>query len=914
MIVVRTFGPQSLLRAAVIAAALLSPFTATAYASPIQQIATFPRDGADRAAPEAELYFVFDQPTAKSGSFSVADLDSGAVGTLLTLDAPRWSALGDTVFLKPTFPLRYGHRHGMRVGVILAPDPLNNNSQLPIVYFNVSPRANVVRIGPADLFPSISLVPGVPTPFTLGVRETAGTAAMFTRARYRLYAEEEHDLTGSFSVVPLEQGERPVSVHVPRGGVATLSVPITLSRATARAAGRGPLGVQVDFEGFDETGLPYTFSASSRVGVTATSDSALILTRGLVTPGIASAITVGSVFLVTPLPGAAIAAGDTLIPQAVVTGIGTGSFRGAFYMDGEMVAIAEGFLEAGRPDTVAMRGPLPTRRVGEHRLQFVVESPQNVAASPVTFLCVPPPHGVTALPDERTPVTPPGPAGRATLNATWLSTGGTKYRGEDASATGWAAWRGSAALGGGARLEASGTMRVRFDDTKNGSASPEQAAVRLVTNRATVEWGDAAPALAAGATLFASPVPRRAAQATWHGGGLGTVQAYVALDAHPRSAGGVAREARSDLYAARLSRAVGPRLQVSAYGGYTHEDPTPGALETATRARAVYGGSGTLLLAGGWRWSGDIASVRHRAIEGVETGRTRTGVRSEVTGRIAGADLRAEGFRYQPDLATELNPYALSDRQGAALAVGYDIKGLWRIFGDYRFEEPAERLGPLTTPFGPLGGAPYVSVERLALGTRLSLGPAASVTPVLIRVRHRGDQTNLTEKRLSSEFRTAEEMGGYTSARFDVALFDDDLGVAQKRRLVAGSFVTSRRHPGNITSTLGVGIENDDHDDLDLVDRTLQGTFELRWEASPGRLLVTPYVVYADRRWNTRGVRQEQVSGRLQIALVRIPFLRDGSVSLEGRVDRLQDKEPRNRKATDGAISLTIAQRLPLVP
>ena len=102
MIVVRTFGPQSLLRAAVIAAALLSPFTATAYASPIQQIATFPRDGADRAAPEAELYFVFDQPTAKSGSFYVADLDSGAVeGTQLTLDAPRWSALGDTVFLKP---------------------------------------------------------------------------------------------------------------------------------------------------------------------------------------------------------------------------------------------------------------------------------------------------------------------------------------------------------------------------------------------------------------------------------------------------------------------------------------------------------------------------------------------------------------------------------------------------------------------------------------------------------------------------------------------------------------------------------------------------------------------------------------------------------------------------------------------
>jgi hypothetical protein len=79
---------------------------------------------------------------------------------------------------------------------------------------------------------------------------------------------------------------------------------------------------------------------------------------------------------------------------AVVTGIGTGSFRGAFYIDGEMVALVEGFLEAGRPDTVSMRGPLPTRRLGEHRLQFVVESPQNVAAAPGTVRCVPPPQRV----------------------------------------------------------------------------------------------------------------------------------------------------------------------------------------------------------------------------------------------------------------------------------------------------------------------------------------------------------------------------------------------------------------------------------------------------------------------------------------------------------------------------------------
>jgi hypothetical protein len=159
-----------------------------------------------------------------------------------------------------------------------------------------------------------------------------------------------------------------------------------------------------------------------------------------------------------------------------------------------------------------------------------------------------------------------------------------------------------------------------------------------------------------------------------------------------------------------------------------------------------------------------------------------------------------------------------------------------------------------------------------------------------------------------------EDLGGYTRARFDVALFEDDRGVARRRRLVAGSFVTSRRHPGNMTSTLGIGIENDDHRDLGLIDRTLQGTFELRWEASPGRFLVTPYVVYLDRRLETLGARQEQVSGRLQIAWVHVPFLRDGSLSLEGRVNRLHDREPYSRSVTDGALSLAIAQRLPLVP
>lgn len=925
MIVARAQRPQSLPRARAAAGALLllligaalsSIAAGPAAAAPIRIVATYPPNGADRVAPEAELFIVFDQPTAKSGIFSVADFDSGAFGVILTLNAPRWSASGDTVYLKPTSPMQYGHRHAIQVQTILAPDPLNNGGPYPIIYFNVAPRANVVRIGPPDLFASVTLVPGAATPITVGARETAGTAAHFTRARYRFYTGAQFDLKGSFSVVPIEQGEVFVSFRIPRRGTAQFTVPVTLSRNAARAAAGNPLGLELTLEGYDETGLPTNFSVTSRIGTSSMSDSTLFLTRGQVTPALGAQIVIGSVFLESPLPGTTVAAGDTIRPRAVVTGIGTGPFRGAFILDDEVIALIEGFLESGRPDTVVARGPIPTRRLGEHRLQFVVESPQRIAAAPVTFLCVPPPAGLSPVRGGSPPeppalgVAPP----TTTFDLTWLATGATKYRGDEGSATGWAAWRGGTNLGRGLRLEASGASRVRFDDSKNGSASPEQASVRLLAKRATIEWGDVAPSVAAGAPLFASAVPRRAAQATLRGSTLGTLETYVALEAHPRSAGGPAREARSDLYAARLARDVGKRLRLSAYGGYTHEDPTEGGAETATRARAIYGGSGSATLGRTWRWSADVATVRHRAIEGVETGRSRTGVRSEVAGRLAGADLRAEGFRYQPDLATELNPYAISDRQGGAVSAAYDIKGFWRVFGDYRFEEPVERLGPMPTPFGPLGGVPYLSAQRVALGTRVSLAGGAHVTPVLIRIRHRGDQTDFTETRLSSEFSAPEMQGGRTVGRFDVAIFDDDLGVAQKRKVVAGSFVTTRRHPGRITSTLAFGIENDDRADLDLQDKSLNGSFELSWEVSPGRLLLTPYVVYLDRRLESAGFREEQISGRLQIALVRVPALADGSVSLEGRLTRSIHKEPYEDRETDGSVSLTIAQRLPLVP
>ena len=907
------FRRASLRSAALLACAAVAIATATpgkASATPITQIATNPANNADRVAPEAELSFVFDQPTSKSGAFSVADLDSGSGGVLLALQSPRWSALGDTVYLKPVQSMTFGHLHGMKVNVIEAPDPQNSSTDLPLIYFTVAPRANVQRVGKQGLFESVSLVPEIPTPITIGVQELAGTSATFTNARYRFYPADEIDLNGPFSIVPTGYTDVPFYATIPRHGSGALTVPITLSRDDAAASG-GMLGLELVFEGTDETGLPYSFSASSRIRTTSfPGDNTLILTRAQITPAIGASIAIGSVFLESPLPGTVIAVGDTLLPRAVVTGIGTGPFRGAFYMDGEFVALAEGFLESGRPDTVSLPGPLPTRRIGEHRLQFVVESPQSVGSAPITFLCIGPEERQAM---QEPGAEPPKPRRFRFGAGKGLSQLSTKYRGADGSITDWTQAELSADLGSGARLDATSLWRLRFDDTKNGSGSPERTNVKLTTRRGSVEWGDLAPSLAAGAPLFASPVPRRAAQATWNGGGVGMVETYVALESHPRSAGGVAREARSDIYAARLTRSLGSRLRVAAYGGYTHDDPTPGGVQTATLARAVYGGTGTVTLPKGWRWAGDLATVRHRAIEGIETGRSRTGVRTELAGRIAGADLRAEGFRYQPDMTTELNPYAISDRRGAALSVSRTFHDMLKIFGDYRFEEPDARIGPIVTPSGSYGGVPYVSVERLALGTRLSLGPSAAVTPILIRIHHRGAQTNLTEKRLSSEFTAAEPLGGRTSARVDVALFTDDLGVAAKRKVIAGSAMTTRRHPGRMTSTFALGVEDDKHVDLDLTDRSLNATFELRWEAVANQFTVTPYLVYNDRKLETRGVEEELVSGRVQLAVQRFPKLSGVTMALEGRIARVSRKKPTDLKDTDYGVAFTISHNVPVL-
>src|SRR5206468_12436675 len=179
--------------------------------------------------------------------------------------------------------------------------------------------------------------------------------------------------------------------------------PVTLPGSVARTIPQGKLGVRLTFYGTDETSSSVVVDACFR-----TDPTSVVCHQASVLPAIASDLLVLSAVLEWPLHGAAFAAGDTILPRAVVTGNGTGPFRGAFYMDGELISIEEGYMEAGRPVEVTMRGPLPTRRLGEHRIQFAVESPQPLAANPISIICAPPPNGVAALPrDLFEPANPP---------------------------------------------------------------------------------------------------------------------------------------------------------------------------------------------------------------------------------------------------------------------------------------------------------------------------------------------------------------------------------------------------------------------------------------------------------------------------------------------------------------------------
>jgi hypothetical protein len=743
-----------------------------AHAGYPEQIASYPRNGDPRVPPDAELYFVFDEPTSKTGSFSVADLDSGGQGgVLLLLNAPRWSALGDTVFLRPAVPMTPNHQHGMRVNTILTPD--SSASDLPVILFTVNPSA----------------------------------------------------------------------------------------------------------------------------------------------PG---SIAITNIVLEEPLPGAAYAAGDTVRARAVVTGFGTGPFRVVFYMDGTAIAMEEGFMENGRPVTIETRGPLPTRRLGERRLHVVVESPQTLASRPLTFLCLPPPSGLeprrspsladtTAIDSVavdsalvlKPPPLPPEP--RAfTLEGTYLALGKSKFRDEESAALGWTAVRAGYRFSEKSLLEASGTWRVRADDLENGSGSPEQARVRLGLDRSSLEWGDLAPAVASEAPILAAPVPRRAAQGQWRSS-LADLTAYVALESRPRSAAGPIDLVRSDLYAASLSRGFDEdRLVLAAFGGYVHDDPASGAagLDLATRAQAMLGGSGEARFAGDWKVRAEGVTVRHRTIEGVEPGRSRTGVRGLLEGEVAGFTAKAEAFRYQPDMATSMNPYALSNRQGGSAELARDI-ARWRFFGGFRREEP-ETERPET---------PGLRVDRWHAGGRLSLGRKSWVIPSFIRLDHKGDGLNLRESRVAGDLVIEERYEGQTRARFDIARFEDRLSRGFEREVTAASLVSTRKYAGRVTTTISGGYEKDDQKDVEITDLTIQAALELRYEMIPGTFLIAPLISWMDRELETIVRREERFTGRLQLTWVRVPGLGDNALSLEGRIDRLDLQDPVDDTTVEGSVELSIGQR-----
>jgi hypothetical protein len=895
-------GAHRYLALAFAAAFLLGANAALAQAPRV--VATYPANGATRVPVNAVLVFVFDRPTAKHASYSIADFDSG--GANLTTLPNRWSALGDTLYITPLFPLAFGHHFGMKLNLLQAADSslyINPAYYQDVYNFTTPFRASVERVQAGNF--NLSLTPDVTLPVPIPVRELAGTDVGFTSVRVQfLSSSDVADSTQplDLAVSPIYEYTLPSNIYLRRGGTASLVAPVTLPGSVARTIPQGALGVRLTFYGIDETSSPVVVDAVFRVDPTSvTAHQASVL------PAIASDVFVRSAVLEWPLHGAVIAAGDTIVPRAVVTGNGTGAFRAAFYMDGDLIATEEGYMEAGRPVEVTMRGPLPTRRLGEHRLQFAVESPQPLAANPISFVCAPPPNGVAPRPRS---IFEPAPTPSLTPQklrgaVTWIAEGKSHFREEDHSATGWGAWNGAYDLGPTRKIEAEASMRLRFDETGNGHGTPQHVQVRYSDPRRSLLYGDAPPERAAETPLLMSPVPRRGAQGAWHGTPLGDLQGYVALSSSPVSAGGEMRNRGSDLYSAKLRRSLWKnRVEATLYGGYTHEkgglNPSVfGApADSLVHRSAIYGGMAKFDLPGTWTLLADGATVRHRANAGIETGRTRTGWRSELKGTIVGVDALAQAFSYQPELATALNPYALSDRRGgfARLERGYLN---WRFFGGFRSEEPTRKDGL----------EPVVRVQTSTLGTRLAMNQDSWVSPTLTRIRNKGANTDFTENRVGTEYSASEPLGGRTTARFDIAFINDELRAASKRRVVSGSFVSTRRHPGRVVSTLTLGLEQNHSSGVNLDDSTIQGSFEARWEAIAGRFLVTPFVSASGRHYELLGTREDRYSARLQLAFLRVPGLGENAVALTGRIDRVQHLTPALPQNLDTAVQLTIGQR-----
>jgi len=254
-----------------------------------------------------------------------------------------------------------------------------------------------------------------------------------------------------------------------------------------------------------------------------------------------------------------------------------------------------------------------------------------------------------------------------------------------------------------------------------------------------------------------------------------------------------------------------------------------------------------------------------------------------------------------PDMATSLNPYAISDRKGASAQIARDIAN-WRFFGGYRREQPVED-----------GDAPVVRVDRWNFGGKLKLNQQSWVTPEFIRIQHHGTATSLRESRAATELIIGERYEGQTRARIDLTLFEDDLAENARRLVTSGSLVSTRRQSDRVTTTLSGGVEVNEFQDLDLTDQTIQAAFELRYEAIRGVFLVTPFVTWLDREWDTLARREERLSTRLQLTWVRVPHLGDNALSVEGRFDRQNVMSPTNDDSNEWGVQVSFGQRIAIL-
>jgi len=113
-------------------------------------------------------------------------------------------------------------------------------------------------------------------------------------------------------------------------------------------------------------------------------------------------------------------------------------------------------------------------------------------------------------------------------------------------------------------------------------------------------------------------------------------------------------------------------------------------------------------------------------------------------------------------------------------------------------------------------------------------------------------------------------------------------------------------------STLVLGFEDRKSLDLDRSDTTIQASFEARWEAIRGKLLVTPFLAASGRDYELQGTEENRYGGRLQISVLRVPWLGENVVSIEGRLDHLDRVKPIEGASTDGSVMLLVGQRLPI--